>query len=151
VPQTALLFSVMSHLTSPLFLLLRDLSQFLHPNLIFFRSLMSCRSPLDPLFLLMFVQEQVSLVLAAPLYSWLPPPLVLPCARVPQVPLARKRIYPLDAPNSKLPGLGCHPLPFQAGPVGPSPRPSKLGPVHTCPNRSSRWPLPLVHRQTTKR
>jgi hypothetical protein len=62
--QIVLLFPVMSHLMSPLFLLLRNLTQFHHPTLIFFQSLMSCRSPLDNVFRLVFLQAQVPLAMA---------------------------------------------------------------------------------------
>jgi hypothetical protein len=52
----------MSYLMSPLFLLLRNLTLFRHPTLTFFRSLMPCLSPLDLVFVLVFVQEHALLM-----------------------------------------------------------------------------------------
>jgi hypothetical protein len=68
--QITLLFLVTSHLMSPLFHLLRNLTHQCHPTLNFFQSLMSCCSPLDPVLRLVFLQVQVLLVMA-PL-QWLP-------------------------------------------------------------------------------
>jgi hypothetical protein len=115
----------MSRLISPTLLLLRNLTQFCDPTLIFFQSLILCRSPLDLVFLLVFLQEQVPLVLASLLCSKLLSTLVLPCAWVPSVLLPCRSLCPA-APTTLR-------------------RLDVTAPVHTCLKRSSQWPLLLAH------
>jgi hypothetical protein len=113
---------------SPLFLLLRNLTLFRHLTLIFFRSLMSCRSPLDLVFVLVFVQEQAPLM--SVLHLQLPSPLALLHAHVLSPHLSHRRLWSAMPLTPSRPVGARRPL-----------LPQATTPVRTCPNWSGRWPL----------
>jgi hypothetical protein len=139
---------------SPLFLLLRNLTLFRHPTLTFFRSLMPCRSPLDLVFVLVFVQEQALLMSALHLRLHSSLALLRALGLPPHLPRRRLWSAPLLTPSRPVRTLPSTPnpactCPNQSGrwPLGPAPSrlvrtlPPASNPARTCPNRLGRWPL----------